>query len=142
MNSAMSPRIESVIFCDDIRREDNGKVILIGVYGSDLVPGAVPSSFAISLWFRIANLSTGNHDFRFRIVGPDGKAEFGIDGQTTIMPDAQPALFAFSGLPVQVAGYGDIIAYISFDSGDDIEIGRLPVRQSQAHDINHPSPTA
>lgn len=32
------------VFCDDVRTEDNGKQILIGVYGNDMVVGQFPHS--------------------------------------------------------------------------------------------------
>jgi hypothetical protein len=44
--SIITPSLPSgfVIFCDDIRREDNGKLIYIGVYGADmLIPGPFPA---------------------------------------------------------------------------------------------------
>lgn len=41
-------RIETGLLCDDIRREDNGKMILIGVYGRNLVPSSFPATFVIS----------------------------------------------------------------------------------------------
>lgn len=41
---------QSVILCDDIRREDNGKLILIGVYTGDIVPVEFPAFFSFRLY--------------------------------------------------------------------------------------------
>lgn len=41
-----------IVFCDDIRREDNGKELLIGVYGSGLTLRQMPAQIAISQWIR------------------------------------------------------------------------------------------
>ena len=34
--------IPTAIVCDDIRREDNGKEFLVGVYSADIIPMAMP----------------------------------------------------------------------------------------------------
>jgi hypothetical protein len=41
-----------VAFCDDIRREDNGKELLIGVYGGGLSLRQMPAPIVISEWIR------------------------------------------------------------------------------------------
>ena len=53
----------STVFCDEIRREDNGKPILIGVYTDDLVPGTLPALFPLSVWKKAEGKDAGNHPF-------------------------------------------------------------------------------
>lgn len=36
-------RIETAFVCDDVRREDNGKLIFVGCYAGDIVLGATPT---------------------------------------------------------------------------------------------------
>jgi len=48
-------KVKSVIICDDVRRETNGKEILIGVYNDTLLFSDVPAlmgkvSFRVALW--------------------------------------------------------------------------------------------
>lgn len=43
-------KIDSVLICDDIRREDNGKAILIGVYIGNITLSSVPAGMMMSLW--------------------------------------------------------------------------------------------
>jgi hypothetical protein len=43
-------KVRQVVVCDDIRREFNGKEILIGVYGSDIVVSNFPSPLNLSFW--------------------------------------------------------------------------------------------
>jgi hypothetical protein len=38
------------IVCDDIRREDNGKEIIIGVYSGSIVVPQFPATLLLSLW--------------------------------------------------------------------------------------------
>jgi hypothetical protein len=46
-----SPQIEFhyATVCDDVRREDNGKLILIGVYGSDISFKQLPAEVSLNL---------------------------------------------------------------------------------------------
>lgn len=48
-----------VVFCDDIRREDNGKELLIGVYGGSLNMRQMPAAISISEWIRFERISEG-----------------------------------------------------------------------------------
>ena len=55
------------LFCDDVRTENNGKHILIGVYGADMVVGQFP--FAQPLWVVTelvipAKMKLRSHTFR------------------------------------------------------------------------------
>lgn len=44
------PEIETVLVCDDVRREQNGKDILIGVYGGDIAIPTLPSPQNFVFW--------------------------------------------------------------------------------------------
>ena len=47
--------IDSVLLCDDIRGEVNGKAILIGVYCGDIIVPKAPASLGLSLFgFKVA----------------------------------------------------------------------------------------
>jgi hypothetical protein len=43
--------IGSVIICDDVRQEYNGKEILIGVYSGHIIVPSTPFSIKLSIWF-------------------------------------------------------------------------------------------
>lgn len=76
------PQIEpfNVIFCDDIRRESNGKEILIGVYSSDILIPSVPTVLGISLWIQIRVRGRGTARSRLRVTDPSG----GTAGETVL----------------------------------------------------------
>jgi len=42
--------ISTAVFCDDIRREDNGKELLIGVYSGDIVFPHFPGRVNLCIW--------------------------------------------------------------------------------------------
>lgn len=61
-----SPLASSAIFCDEIRREDNGKLILLGVYLDDLL---VPKFPALLPGLSIAVVLSGPSEERPKSIG-------------------------------------------------------------------------
>jgi len=58
-------RVHNFIVCDDIRREDNGKAILTGVYlGNMIVPGLPALLSKLSFYFTISGASPGQATLR------------------------------------------------------------------------------
>lgn len=115
------------VFCDDIRVEANGKHILVGVYGVDLVPSALPAVFPIGLWIRFWGIPEGRHQFHLRLLNPSGEESAGFGGDTEVVRSDAPTIFAVSGLPVNVNEFGDIVVQFAFDDEEPIEVGRLKV---------------
>jgi hypothetical protein len=60
------------LVCDDVRREDNGKDIIIGVYSDTLVIPAFPATLQLTFWLQFyANEITENTSVNFRLIGDD-----------------------------------------------------------------------
>src|SRR6185437_1672746 len=57
----------AVIVCDDLRKEVNGKDILIGVYAGDIVLASFPAWFPCALWIEIETVETGEYELLFRL---------------------------------------------------------------------------
>lgn len=115
------------IFCDDIRQENNGKYILIGVFGEDVVPPEMPARFPIGIWARIYGFGKGQHKFEFSLVGPGARGKAQIGGILEIRDESEPAILAMAGLPIEVREVGHIKAMMRVDDGDEFEIGRIKV---------------
>lgn len=64
-----SPSLEQVLLCDDVRREVNGKQIIIGVYGDDILLPLFPISIPLCLWMRFRFRSPGTHSLEFSVIG-------------------------------------------------------------------------
>lgn len=60
-------RIRYAIICDDVRREDNGKFILIGVYGSSILLPHFPASLTLCALIALDVLEPGEFSFEMRI---------------------------------------------------------------------------
>lgn len=116
----------SVVFCDDIRREDNGKHLLIGVYSGDLIPGQIPSRFFICMLARVQGLN-GHHHIRLQVLSPDGSVAVEIDDNLELDGTADGFPLAIVQIPILVEGPGDIIAQLAIDGGEMNEIGSLRI---------------
>lgn len=114
------------VFCDDIRREDNGKAILIGVYTGDLIPAVLPSKFPLSLWIDVRGLSKGQHKLKIDVSLPGGK-NIGVEGQLAVDEPGQAVPMMLSGLPADITEPGIIEVVLEVD-GAKVPGGQLIVR--------------
>lgn len=69
------------IVCDDIRREDNGKFILIGVYPELILLNRIPAQITLSLWlqFRVHIISKTTLEFEIRGSAIEKEMPFSLD---------------------------------------------------------------
>ncbi|MGI5869712.1 MAG: DUF6941 family protein [Kiritimatiellia bacterium] len=84
----MIPDLQFSILCDDVRREDNGKFILIGIFDSlrfRTLPSAPPRICVVNRW------CCGSGVFKqvTRIIGPDGVEPIGIGREVDIKLNTQ-----------------------------------------------------
>jgi hypothetical protein len=115
------------IFCDDIRREDNGKMMLIGVYVDDLVPGAIPSSFPMSIWVSIKGETIKKGALTVELLLPGG-GQVKMVGEIEELPADVTTSFTFIGFPVEIKETGEIKVQLTFGDNKPIDAGRLTIR--------------
>lgn len=60
--------IGAVIVCDDVRREQTGKDILIGVYSGSIVITTFPFQLPLALWIEFLPNETGAQELFFRVT--------------------------------------------------------------------------
>jgi hypothetical protein len=144
------------IFCDDIRKEDNGKLLFIGTYLADMtVAGSLPvllPSFCMMVryWERptdpeesveIRVFSPGLDEPIFKM--PLDLSKFrGTPLPSTSDPDADPLHVALvpirlSPFPIEAEGHIKVRAY----RGDqEVRLGALPVRIAPLPQLAPPIP--
>jgi hypothetical protein len=118
----------TAIFCDDIREETNGKLLLIGVYSADLIPGAIPARFPLSLMVKAHGL-TGKHKFEVTITSP-GNIQVKMGGDIDVPSEVRAFPLIFAGFPIDLQAYGDITADLTLDDGDPVRIATLAVTKA------------
>ena len=73
------------VLCDDIRKEDNGKLILIGVYTGNILVSTFPAHLGAAAYLH--GFATSHGDFpleiRYRVECPDTKV-FQLQGMGTV----------------------------------------------------------
>ena len=125
--------VKSLIICDEVRQENNGKYFLIGVYGEDIRFTRLPAQIGISLFCLFDQHSEGTISFEYRaITSADESQElFHFSGQANVRRRSSNAPFAVGPLPVLVGSEGDLI--VQYRESDDAwsEVARLPIRRTQ-----------
>ena len=115
------------VFCDEIRREDNGKAILIGVYTDDLVPGTMPARFPLSVWIKAKGLDVGNHPFSVKFAFPGVEEKPEVRGEVKVGDSSAPVSLIIAGVPAEVHQAGVIRVELDVN-GEILDVGELCVR--------------
>lgn len=127
----------TVVFCEDIRQEFNGKHILIGTYGTHLMPAFLPQELMLSVWIRISETPRGKSSFRVVLETDDGQV--GIDGDYKL-PENSPisgAVFAVGPFPVPMSKPGTIRAKFAFADEELQEVETLTVTSPDSTPPRH-----
>jgi hypothetical protein len=123
--------IESVLLCDDVRKEDNGKVILIGVYSGAIIIPEVPANLALSVWFQLRAEEAANH-LAMRAKLEHGDSTVSIVGGITSEQDfrVEPGdqiTVATEKLLLQIVGPGHLLLQVKFGDREWTELMRKPI---------------
>jgi hypothetical protein len=103
------------IICDDVRKEDNGKDILIGVYGDmsvDRMPAVLPT---MGLHFQARIEKTRFDKVEASIKNPDGQPLVKLNGTLEFSNTKSVATFNFKFGPVLLAKTGNYEIYLGMD---------------------------
>ena len=105
--SEKQPYLEftGTVICEDIRREANGKHILIGVYSSNIVCRDFPADLAVALWVMYEASGPGNVRVDFRAVTDKGAQLLSVSGAANLSGLGRGALpIPSCGIQVQSPG--------------------------------------
>ncbi|MBX9467052.1 MAG: hypothetical protein KL839_03990 [Rhizobium sp.] len=120
------------IFCDDIREEATGKLILIGVYsGQIVVPGPLEKGgLTVSQFIQIRGLSQGSHSFSLRMErytdgALDGTSE--IEGEFEVEDEDVDATVVAGNLKVHLKAESLLKAILTVEGYESQEIGSFRI---------------
>jgi hypothetical protein len=128
-------KLISLVMCDDARREDNGKEILIGTYSGSMLVPAVPyilPTFAIR--FEIIPSRTEYRRVIALLKNPKNEEVFRIEGALAVASPNIQASFFYRASPVLLAMTGEYKVFLGMDE-DPEEVGSLTIAQGS------PTPT-
>ena len=63
----------NVVLCDEVRREETKKEILIGVYSGDILIPSLPAIISLTLWVHCKTHGRGRTKREVRIISSDGE---------------------------------------------------------------------
>jgi hypothetical protein len=107
--------IDSILICDDIRKEVSGKDILVGVYSGDIIVHSVPFTLVLAVWFEYIPGSNVKHTLDI-VASYAGKQIARQKGE--IHPEDSPFGIAMPGLTVSGDAEGELLIEITLgDSG-------------------------
>lgn len=109
--------ISSVIICDDARREDNGKDILIGVYSGDIIVPSFPAALGLSFWFEYSFDRPGVQDIKFRVVTDRGTELFGVGFKVQVEGQNQSGSFSVGPVAIPMTDPG--VLSVQMQQGED-----------------------
>src|SRR5262245_1276923 len=108
--------IINTIVCDDVRREDNGKEILIGVFNDTLVIDSVPAILATFGIRFLVKTNTKEAEVRGYIVGPGENKIVQFGGQVVFANIKYSSSFFFKISPMMIPEYGEYKIYLGLNS--------------------------
>lgn len=124
--------IVTAIVCDDIRREENGKDILIGVYGSGLRVQALPTFLNLAVWLEVVPKVTGQHQLKMRMVGQNSSILFETASLPVQINELRPIHAPLAGVPLQIQAIGPIELQVAVNDQDwqtyrtiNVEVGAI-----------------
>lgn len=101
------------IICDDIRREDNGKFILIGVYPELIILNTIPAQITLSMWlqFKMQIFAKITLEFEVRGNALNETTPFSLDIGDEKMYGKTEAVPLIVKLPFAIKGEGGFSIY-------------------------------
>jgi hypothetical protein len=101
-------KVRSWMICDDVRIENNGKYILVGVYSGAIrlrkpPPITIPT---LTLWLQLDLTRTDYGDYELRLLDPRKEAAARFRGRAQFKRMDEPAVLIWSVGPMKVPDYG------------------------------------
>jgi hypothetical protein len=124
----MRADISAVLICDDVRKEINGKDILIGVYSGTVNVPSYPAAFPAAFWIEIEPEGTGSVHCEFTIATPSGNPPLKVGFDLNVV-EAGTAVFVMGGIPLTLERDGDIVISAKIGSDEEAIVKRKPVKR-------------
>ncbi|MFN4274869.1 MAG: DUF6941 family protein [Ferrovibrio sp.] len=97
------------LICDDARREDNGKEILIGVYSGGMMFPSLPVNVIINIWMRVIYEGEGEYNADLQVIDQDGALiTKGEDMRFPMKDNKDPGTIVIQGVPISVKKPGNL----------------------------------
>lgn len=111
--------VKQVVVCEDIRREFNGKEILIGVYGSNIAVATFPATLVLAFWVQVflSEVPTSPVSLDFRLMG-DNEVQFSAVTAQVFIPRAGLGSFGLPAIPLSLQIPTKLLLQLKQESGE------------------------
>jgi hypothetical protein len=95
--------IQAIILCDDVRREDNGKILVIGMYVGDVLIRQFPTALRLT-WLLMGKItSTENPAVEFKVdFNRDASSPRSMAATVSLVQSQDPStMLVISGIPIE-----------------------------------------
>jgi len=104
-------KVHNAITCEDIRTEDNGKFILIGVFQENIVVPTIPFTLGLAWWLQFYCNREGTISFEFEARrNSHAVATATFDGN--VLDHTKPVTTAIPRVPIKIESEGIISLHI------------------------------
>lgn len=127
--------VDAVVVCEDVRKEANGKEILLGVFSGGVLLPSVPATIVLAFWVHFDAKETGEVALQFRLMGP-ARAQLALLDARMEVAKAGPGAIFVPPVPVHVQVPGTLSLEMNESGGRwqtlktvGVEVGLVPGAQ-------------
>jgi hypothetical protein len=123
-------KVIAVLVCDDVRREINGKEILIGVYsGGSILLQYFPTMINPVFWCQFIPMRPGKISTSFRLTNESGVEFYQFGGELTAGAAREPGSVAISGQPIQAHSEMRLVLQMKVGGSEWTTIQEVAIRK-------------
>jgi len=143
----------TALLADQIRREDNGKGLIVGVYTGDVLVSSLPASMSFAVWLELeisgADLTPElDLEIRLKVTGENKPDDFETRQQVqiTFQPSSETekriakkakTVLVINGVPAQIRQGGQLDVSIRTNNGRWKSVLRKSVILAEAQNLVH-----
>jgi hypothetical protein len=126
MSESFRFEILGAILCDDVRREDNGKDIIIGVYSGGIIINELPAPLALKVWIQLRHSGAGQTKLRVEI-NLEGENLAGVEMMMGTQAEVGAGSLFTPTVPVLLTKEGMVSVTLQQGEGEPQQLMQLPV---------------
>ena len=136
MSDEASVQIEAVVICDQIRFENNGKALFIGVYNDVIMSPTLPLTMVLSLAIAVRAMSSGPLSIAISLFDPmNNDLANGLRGEGKYEGEAGRLTWFPIGFPATLGAEGEY--RLRIEIGEATRTERFLVRKPQPQAAPH-----
>lgn len=118
MAAKPAAEITAVVICDQVRREQSGKDLIIGAYGGDIFVPSFPAAITLSLWIEHNFVGVGPLALGFRVRTDRGTEVFRAEFVAHVNEEITSGGLSLGEFPVPLTDPCELLVEIRQHSGE------------------------